>query len=77
MADEYAYMDNLIKECRKKGYSEMELDILGIMSGSAEAHYVYGSSQKAFEQATKFVKESSSPEEAIEKFSKTILELPS
>ena len=65
--DEYAYMDALIAACRERGYTDEQIEIMGIMSGCEEAEDAYGSTQKAFEAATAFVKQSSSVEEALGK----------
>lgn len=72
MMDEYAYMDALIDACREKGYTDVDIQVIGTVAGCEESYNVYGSTQKAFEAATEFIKQSSSADEAISKFVKTI-----
>ena len=67
------YMDSLVEPCKNKGYEKEQALIIGILSGCEQAYEHYGSEEKAFAEAAKIVKESSSPEEAIGKFAKTFL----
>ena len=67
------YIDILVSACEAHGYTEEESMIIGIMAGCEQSHEAFGTIEKGFLTAAKFVNESSSAIEAIKKMSDIIL----
>ena len=73
MANEY--MPELILAVKNKVKEDVRLcaAIIGTMAGSKEAKNVFGTTEKAFKAATKYVKECNTFKEALDKFEKDIV----
>ena len=73
-----SYMDELITAVKNKAKNDAKLCaiIIGTMAGSEEAYEIFGSEEKAFKMATKYVNESETFEEALDKFEKEIFKKP-
>ena len=69
------YMLELIEAVKSKVKEDVKLcaTIIGTMAGSEEAYEVFGSEKEAFKTATKYVNESETFEEALDKFYRDIL----